>query len=170
MKTSRKIVVLLGVKSAFSLLFLLVFTVIGHEGVHYIAASILGIPIAHFTWFDSNYLAPVFVAGSTENSIGMSVVGYAGGIVTGTALLVPLALKRKWFKQSLYNWLLGLYLVTFGFWQISQGILEGAFNQEYILNATYLLSSPTHYVGYAAAFLGMFLYWLLMPRLRELKV
>jgi hypothetical protein len=170
MKTNRKIVVLLGVKSAFSLLFLFILMVIVHEGAHYIAALILGIPIAHFTWFDPNYFAPVFVSASQDYTTGMTIVSYAGGFITGLLLLSILFLKWNWFKQSLYNWLLGLYLATFGFWQICQGILEGAFHQDYISNATNLLFSPTHYIGYASAFLGMFLYWLLMPRLREFKV
>ena len=98
------------------------------------------------------------------------ILGYAGGLVTGVLLLVILLLKRVWFKQSLYRWLLGLYVAMFGFWEICQGILEGAFHQVYISNATNLLFSSTHYMGYASAFLGMFLYWLLMPRLREFKV
>ena len=98
------------------------------------------------------------------------IVGYAGGLVTRVLLLAILLVKRAWFKQSLYRWLLGLYVSMFGFREICQGILEGAFHQAYISNATNLLFSPTHYIGYASAFLGMLLYWLLMPRLRELKV
>ena len=170
MKINRKNVILLGVKSAFSLLFLFILTVIIHEGAHYIAALIVGIPIAQFTWFDPNYFAPAFVSGDTGYTVGKMVVGYAGGLVTGLLLLAILVLKRTWFKQSLYRWFLGLYIATFGFWQVCQGILEGAFHQAYISNATNLLFSSTHYIGYASAFLGMFLYWLLMPRLRELKV
>ena len=77
--------------------------------------------------------------------------------------------KLAYFRPS-YRWLLGPYVAMFGFLEICQGILEGAFHQAYISNATSLLFSPTHYIGYASAFLGMFLYWLLMPRLRELKV
>jgi len=170
MKTKRKNVILLGVKAAFSLLLLFILTVIVHEGAHYIAALIVGIPIAQFTWFDPNYFAPVFVSGDTGHTVGKMVVDYAGGLVTGVLLLAILVLKRTWFKQSLYRWFLGLYIATFGFWQVCQGILEGAFHQAYISNATNLLFSSTHYIGYASAFLGMFLYWLLMPRLRELKV
>ena len=170
MKTNRKSAILLGIKSAFSLLLLFILTVVLHEGTHYIAALMLGIPIAHFTWFDPNYFAPAFFSGSTEYSTRMIIVGYAGGLVTGILLLAILLLKRAWFKQSLYRWLLGLYVAMFGFWEICQGILEGAFHRAYISNATNLLFSPTHYIGYASAFLGMFLYWLFMPQLRELKV
>ena len=112
----------------------------------------------------------MFVSSSTENSTGMMIVGYAGGLVAGVPLLAILVLKRAWFQQSLAQWLLGFFIVTFGFWQICQGILEGAFHQTYILNATNLLFSSTHYIGYASAFLGMALYWLLMPRLKDLPV
>ena len=170
MKTNQKSAILLGVKSAFSLLLLFILTVVLHEGAHYIAALMLGIPIASFTWFDPRYFAPVFVSASTEYTLGYKVVSYAGGLVTGVLLLAILALKREWFRQSLYRWFLGFYIATFGFWEICQGILEGALHQAYISNATNLLFSSTHYIGYASAFLGMFLYWLLMPRLRELKV
>ena len=168
--TNRSNVIFLGVKCAFSLFVLFIINVIIHEGAHYFTALVLGIPIAHFTWFDPRYLAPVFISGATESTIGSKVVSYAGGLVTGVLLLAILALKREWFKQSIYRWLLGLYIVTFGFWQICQGTLEGAFHQIYISNATNLLFSPTHYIGYASAFLGMFLYWLFMPRIKELKV
>ncbi len=170
MKINRKSVILLGVKSTFSLLLLFILTVIVHEGAHYITALVLGIPIAHFTWFDPRYLAPIFISGSTEYTLGVKVVSYAGGLVTGVLVLVILVLRRAWFRQSLYRWFLGFYMAMFGCWQICQGILEGAFRDMYIANATNLLFSPTHYIGYASAFLGMFLYCLLMPRLRKLKL
>jgi len=170
MKTTNcSSVILLGVKSALSLFALFVITVIIHEGAHYVAALIVGIPIAHFTWFDPNYFAPVFISGSTENTTGMVTVGYAGGLVTGVLLLAILVLKRQWFRQSLYQWLLGFYVATFGFWEICQGILEGAFHQTYISNATNLLFSSTHYIGYASAFLGMAVYWLFMSRLKRIE-
>jgi len=168
--TNRNSLVLLGVKSAFSLFVLFIITIIIHEGAHYVTVLIFSIPIAHFAWFDTNYFAPAFFSDSTEHSVGMTIVGYSGGLVTGVLLLLIFILKRKWFKQSVYKWLLGLYIVTFGFWQICQGILEGAFHQTYISNASSLLFSSTHYIGYASAFLGMVLYWVFMPRLKELKV
>jgi len=168
--TSHSSVTLLGVKSAFSLFVLFIITVVIHEGSHYVTLLIFSIPIAHFAWFDTNYFAPSFFPASTEHSVGMTIVGYSGGLVTGVLLLSILILKRKWFKQSVYKWLLGLYIVTFGFWQICQGILEGAFHQTYISNATNLLFSSTHYVGYASAFLGMASYWLYMPCIKKLKI
>ena len=168
--TNRSSVVFLGVKCAISLFVLFIINVIAHEGAHYFTALVLGIPIAHFTWFDPNYFAPAFVSASKENATGMVMVSYAGGLVPGVLLLGILLFKRNWFKQSIYRWLLGLYIIAFGFWQICQGILEGAFHQIYISNATNLFFSPTHYIGYASAFLGMFLYWLFMPRIKELKV
>ena len=168
--TNRNSLVLLGVKSAFSLFVLFIITIIIHEGAHYVTVLIFSIPIAHFAWFDTNYFAPAFLSASTEHSVGMTIVGYSGGLVTGVLLLSIFILKRKWFKQSAYKWLLGLYIVTFGFWQICQGILEGAFHQTYISNASSLLFSSTHYIGYASAFLGMVLYWVFMPRQKELKV
>jgi len=166
--TSRSRVIFLGVKSASSLFLLFIITIIIHEGAHYITSLLLGIPVVHFTWFDPNYFAPVFISASTEYTAGMTMVSYTGGLFTGILLLSLLLFRWNWFKQSLYRWFLGLYLATFGAWQISQGILEGAFHQAYITNATSLLFSPTHYIGYACAFLAMFTYLLLMPRLREL--
>ncbi len=165
---NRSSVVTLGVKSALTLFAILIATVIIHESAHYITAILLGIPIAHFDPLDPNYFAPTLVSSSKDNFTEMTIVSYAGGLFTGILLLSVLLFRWNWFKQSLYRWFLGLYLATFGVWQISQGILEGAFHQAYITNATSLLFSPTHYIGYASAFLAMFTYWLLMPRLREL--
>lgn len=167
---NRSGVILLGFKSALSLFALFVITVILHEGAHYVAALMLGIPIAHFSWFDPIYFAPVFVSASKEYTTGMTVVSYAGGLFTGTLLLLVLILKWNRFKRSLYRWFLGLYLAAFGSWQVCQGILEGAFHQSYISNAVHLLFSPTHYIGYASAFIGMALYCILMPRSKELNI
>ena len=166
--TSRRSVIFLGVKSALSLFMLFIVTIIIHEGAHYITSLLLSIPVVHFTWFDPNYLAPVFISASKEYTAGMTVVSYTGGLFTGMLLLSILIFRWNGFKQSLYRWFLGLYLATFGAWQICQGILEGAFHQAYITNATSLLFSPTHYIGYASAFLAMLIYWLIMPRLQEL--
>ena len=157
------------VKSLLSLLAMVLLTVIIHEGAHYIAAVIMKVPIASFTWFDPRYLAPVFVSGSTEYGLGVKVVSYAGGLVTGVLLLAILALKREWFKQSLYRWLLGFYMATFGFWQVCQGILEGAFHDVYISDATNILSL-SYCVGYAFALCGMALYWVFTPSLKGLIV
>ena len=162
-----RVVILLAVKSFFSLITLVLLTTVTHEGAHYVAAVIMKVPIASFTWFDVHYFAPVFVSGSTEYTLGYKVVSYAGGLVTGALLLTILALKREWFRQSLHRWLLGFYTATFGFWQVCQGILEGAFHQRYISDATNILSL-SYCVGYASAFLGMALYWALMPGLKGL--
>jgi len=155
-------VILLGIRSFLSLIALVLLTTVIHEGAHYIAAVIMKVPIASFTWFDPHYFAPVFVSGSTGYTLGYKVVSYAGGLVTGVLLLAILVFKRDWFKQSLYRWFLGLYMATFGFWQLCQGILEGAFHDMYISDATNILSS-SYCVGYASAFVGMAVYWLLMP-------
>lgn len=164
----RPSLIALGVKAALSLFALFVINIILHESAHYIAASIFGVSISRFSWFDPVYFAPVFVSASEEYKLGMTIVSYAGGLFTGILLLSILVCKWNWFKRSLYRWFLGLYLVTFGSWQICQGILEGAFHEVYISNASNLLFSPAHYIGYAAAFLGMFMYWLLTPRSRQL--
>ena len=58
-------------------------------------------------------------------------------------------------------------MVTFGYWQVSLGILEGAFHKMYIAGATNIFSLP-HWIGYASAFLGMALYWILMPKVKHL--
>jgi len=159
--------VLFLVKSFSALIALVLLTIVIHEGAHYIAALIMKVPIASFTWFDPRYLAPVFVSGSTEYTLATQVVSYAGGLVTGVLLLAILILKREWFKQSLYRWLLGFYIATFGFWQICQGILEGAFHDMYIADATNILS-VSYCVGYASAVLGMVLYWVFTPELKGL--
>lgn len=159
--------VLFLVKSFLSLLALVLLTIIIHEGVHLVIAVIMKVPILSFTWFDPRYFAPVFVSGSTEYTWEVMVVSYSGGMVTGLLLLAILALKREWFKQSLYRWLLGLYIATFGFWHLCQGILEGAFHDMYISDATDIFSL-SYGIGYAFAILGMALYWVLMPSVKGL--
>ncbi len=162
-----RIVILLAVKSFFSLITLVLISIIIHEGAHFVAAVIMKVPIASFAWFDPHYLAPVFVSGSIEYTLGYKVVSYAGGLVTGILLLAILVLKREWFRRLLYRWFLGFCIATFGFWEICQGILEGAFHDMYIADATNILSL-SYCVGYASAFLGMAVYWLLMPGLKGL--
>ncbi len=169
MSSKNRIIILVAAKLALSLPILVVFVVILHEGAHFVTALILGVPIANFVWFDPNYLSPVLKSASVGYSIGAQIVGYAGGLVTGTALLAVLALKRAWFKKSLYKWFLGLSIATFGFWQISHGILEGAFHQKYISDVTNLFSS-SYYIGYASGLFGMALYWLSMRGFKELLV
>ena len=169
MKTTRRRMMFLAVKSVLSLIGVFAITVLVHEGAHYLTALALNVPIAYFRWFDFKYFAPVFVSASKDNTVGMTAVGYAGGLVAGLLLLSILILKRNWLRQSLYGWLIGFYLITFGSWQISQGILEGAFHQVYISNTTNIFSL-TYYISFASAFLGMALYWVLMPRLTNLRV
>lgn len=157
------------VKSFLCLIALAVLTTVIHEGAHLVTAIIMKVPILSFTWFDPRYFAPVFVSGATEYTLEVMVVSYSGGLVTGLLLLVIVALKREWFKQSLYRWLLGLYIATSGFWQICQGILEGAFHDVYISDATNILSL-SYCVGYAFALCGMALYWVFAPGLKDLIV
>jgi hypothetical protein len=157
------------VKSFLSLSALAVLTTVIHEGAHLVAAIIMKVPILSFTWFDPRYFAPVFVSGATEYTLEVMVVSYAGGLVTGLLLLVIVALKREWFKQLLYRWLLGLYIVTFGFWHLSQGILEGAFHAMYVSDASNVFGL-SYCIGYASALLGMALYWVFAPGLKDLIV
>jgi len=162
-----RIVILLTVKSFLSLIALVLLSVVIHEGAHYAAALIMKVPIASFTWFDPRYFAPVFISGATESTIGYKVVSYAGGLVTGVSLLAILVFRREWFKQSLYTWFLGFYMAAFGFWEICQGVLEGAFHDMYIADATNILSL-SYCVGYASAALGMVSYWVFMPGVKGL--
>jgi len=55
-------------------------------------------------------------------------------------------------------------MATFAFCQISHGILEGAFHEMYIADATNILSL-SYCLGYASAVLGMALYWIFVPGL-----
>jgi len=56
-------------------------------------------------------------------------------------------------------------MAVFGLWQLCQGILEGAFHDMYIADATNIFSL-SYCVGYASAVLGMVLYWMFMPGLK----
>jgi len=159
--------VLFLIKSLLSLLALALLTIIIHEGAHLITALIMKVPIMSFRWFDPRYFAPVFVSSAREYTLPAMVVSYSGGLVTGLLLLIILALKREWFQQSLYRWLLGLYMAAFGFWHLCQGILEGVFHDMYIADATNIFSL-SYGIGYASAFLGMALYWIITSGARSL--
>lgn len=164
----KRILILLTVKLFFSLIALLILTIVIHEGAHYITAVILGVPIQSFTLFDPHYFAPIFVSGATEYTWEVMVVSYAGGLVTGLLLLAILVFKRNWFKQSLYRWFLGFYIATFASWQLSNGILEGAFHEMYSSGATSIFSLSSC-IGLASALLGMIVYyWLFVPGLNAL--
>ena len=165
--TKYRVWLLFLAKSLSSLLALLVFTVVVHEVSHLITAVIMRVPIASFEWFAPRYFAPVFFSGSEEYTLGYKVVSYSGGLFTSLILLSILVFKRKWFRLSLYRWFLGFYIATFGFWQVCHGILEGAFHDMYIADATNIFSL-SYFIGYASAFLGMISYWLLMPGVKGL--
>lgn len=60
-------------------------------------------------------------------------------------------------------------MATFGFWQVCQGILEGAFHDRYISDASNIFSS-SYCIGYASAFWGMVLYWVFTPSLKGLII
>lgn len=154
-------------KLALSLPILVILVVILHEGAHFLTALLLGIPISYFSWFDPYYLAPVLTSGYTGYSVEMEIINYVGGLATGMLLLVILVLKRGLFKQSIYKWFLGLSVAAFGFWQISQGILEGAYHDTYISDVTNLFSS-SYYIGFSSGLFGMVLYWLSMRGFKEL--
>ncbi|MEE8470284.1 MAG: hypothetical protein V3S51_03035 [Dehalococcoidia bacterium] len=159
---NRQSSITLAVKSALSFFALTLATVLVHEGAHLVFAIMTKVPIESFSWFDPQYLAPGFFSGPTENVLGLTVVGYAGGLAAGAFLLTLLVLKRKWFSRSVFRWLLGCYIATLGLWQICQGILEGAFHDMYISDATNIFSL-TYGIGYVSALLGIALYYISMP-------
>jgi len=169
MRSKNRIIILVTVKLVLSLPILIVLVVILHEGAHFVTALIMGVPISHFNWFDPYYLAPVLTSGSTGYPMETKIISYAGGLVTGMLLLAVLIMKRGWCKQSLYKWFIGLSIATLGFWQISHGVLEGAFHQKYISDVTNLFSS-SYYIGYASGLFGMALYWVSMHGFKELLV
>lgn len=169
MKSIRRRLLFVAVKSVLSLIGVFAITILVHEGAHYLTARALNIPIAYFRWFDFDYYAPVLASPVTEFDTRMIAVSYAGGLVAGILLLTTVISRRSWFKRSLYRWLLGLYLMMFGAWQVSQGILEGAFHQAYIASAVNILS-PISFIGYASGLVGIVLYWLIMPRFRTLPI
>ncbi len=127
-------------KSILFLLALFVFTRVIHEAAHLIAAKAIGVTIASFTWFDSQYLAPTFVTAGTESKLAWTVVGCAGGFVAGTALMGIVAVKMRWFRASFFQWMAGLWMFTWGASQISVGFLEGFANDIYLTGATDLFS------------------------------
>lgn len=127
-------------ESVLFLLALFVGTGIIHELAHLVAAKAMGVTIASFTWFDSQYLAPTFTTAGTESKLAWTVVGCAGGFVAGLALLGIVAVKSRWFRVSFFRWLAGLWTFAWGASQISVSVLEGFANDIYLAGAMDLFS------------------------------
>lgn len=123
-------------KSVLFLLALFVVTGIIHELAHLVAAKAMGVTIASFTWFDSQYLAPSFVTAGTESRLAWTVVGCAGGFVAGLALMGTVAVKSRCFRVSFFRWLAGLWTFAWGASQLSVSVLEGFANDIYLAGAT----------------------------------
>ena len=157
MKTKNHSLILLIGKSVLFLLALLIVTSIIHEGAHLAAALAMGVPIVSFTWFDPQYLATALVTGATESRLALTVIGCAGGFVTGMLLLALMVVKREWFKVSFYRWLVGLWVFALGTSQICVGVLEGTAGDVYVAGATNLLSW-THGVTLADGLVGAAIY------------
>lgn len=120
---------------------LIFLTIIVHELAHLVAAFILGIPILNFSWFDPAHLAPAITFRTTENSIGLAVIQYSGGLVTGALLLtayVAYFVSNKYAERGPAWWLIGLVIALLAFWQIGQGMIEGCLHQIYLLEAARL--------------------------------
>lgn len=154
--------VLLIVKSVLYLLALFVFTGIIHELAHLVAAKAMGVTIASFTWFDSQYLAPSFITAGTESKLAWTVVGCAGGFVAGLALMGTVVVKRRWFRVSFFRWLAGLWTFAWGASQISVSVLEGFANDTYLANSLDLFSWASA-VMLAGGLLGVAVYIVWSP-------
>ncbi len=150
------------IKSALFFLALFLISLVIHECAHLLLAIIMKVPIVSFTWFDSYYLTPVLFTETTDNSIALMVIGYAGGLVAGGLYLTILILKRRWFRQSLPRWILGCCLVTIGLWEVSMGIMEGLFHSMYI-NDAINNSGITYGIVYFSAIAGIGIYCFTMP-------
>jgi len=114
MKAKNPSLILLIAKSVLFLLALLAIISIIHEGAHLVAAVMMGVPVASFTWFDPQYHAATLITGPMESRLALTVVGCSGGFVTGMLLLAIVAVKREWFRASFYRWLVGLWIFALG--------------------------------------------------------
>ena len=160
--SNKRSSVLLIFKSVLFLLALFVFTGIIHEVAHLVAAKAMGVTIASFTWFDSQYLAPSFVTAGTESELAWTVVGCAGGFIAGTVLLGTVAVKMRWFRASFFRWLAGLWTFTWGASQVSVCFLEGFANDTYLANSLDLFSWAS-VVMLAGGLLGVAVYIVWSP-------
>ena len=161
-------VISLIVKSALSFFALFIISLIIHECAHMVFAVVLNVPIESFTWFNWDYWAPVLILGSTEKTLALTAIGYAGGLISGGLFLTIVILCREWLKRSLYRWILGCCLVTLGLWELSMGILEGAFHNMYatdVING----SGVSYGIIYISAICGIALYCISMPRPQQSK-
>ena len=89
------------VKLLFSLLTLVLLTIIIHEGAHLVTAVIMKVPIQSFTWLDPRYFAPVFVSSITQRTLQIMVVSYSGGTRLHMLYNIPRVLHLNWMKWAL---------------------------------------------------------------------
>lgn len=150
-------------QATLSLLALFFVTIVLHEGVHYLTALITGVPFDRFTWFSPATFSPALFSAASLDTPGYFLVSLSGGLITGGVLLAVLFIGRRWWRRSLFHWLSGLYLSCFGCWQLAVGMLEGAWHDEYIQQATTLLS-PLSLVSIGALLVGLIAYGILIPR------
>lgn len=117
---------------------LVVITVVVHELAHLIAAFVMGVPVDAFTWFDPTSISPAITFGPTDNQLGVVIVLFSGGLVTGALWLIICStffISKKYAERGLLWWLLGLFVAVLAFWQVGQGVLEGVLHQTYTSGA-----------------------------------
>lgn len=136
-------------------------TMVVHEFVHLITAFAMRIPLVNFTWFDPRTISPAITFGFTNNELGMAIVHYAGGLVTGALWLTVCFIffvSKKYAERSLALWSLGLFIAILAFWQIGQGVLEGCLHEAYLLgagkvgSASFIVQSLFIFLGFLAYF------------------
>jgi len=111
--------------------------VIIHETAHVLSAMALGIPFVElqpgFMWINPSIILPEWFT-----SPHRTIVYYAGGLATGTVLLVLYLwhwMRRYWRQPTFFRWSAGLVTLFFAAVQFAFGYLEGHYHGAYILGA-----------------------------------
>lgn len=135
-----------------------------HEASHVLVAVALGVPFSKISlgFYGVN---PAVALPSWFAGIPRDVVNYAGGILTGSALLAVYILcwSRKYRKvRSPNNWFLGLLILGLAGWEFANGLLEGKYHTVYLAQANQVVS-PASALMFIYALAATLLHLLLRP-------
>jgi len=138
--------------------------VIIHETAHVLLAMALGIPFVElqpgFMWINPSIILPEWFT-----SPHRTIVYYAGGLATGTVLLVLYLwhwMRQYWRNPTFFRWCLGLVTLTLVSVQFAFGYLEGHYHGAYITGAMSLFS-PANLLVYGCAVPAVFFHLALCP-------
>ena len=138
--------------------------VVIHETAHILSAMVLGVRFVElqpgFLGMNPSVTLPEWFTGTRH-----TIVYYAGGLTSGTALLLFYLcywIRKYWRHPTFFHWSLGLVTLMLAAIQFAFGYLEGRYHGAYIVGAMSFFS-PADVLAYGWAVSAIFFHWALCP-------